>query len=332
MGFMDECLAEVVRSGMVNHRDEEDKYGVFLNEFDALKPDKDVFDAAEDTGPSPPIMEEADKIYEVCSVETPEGPLIINQMAYNMILPTYTVAIYGPRRSGKSKLIRNICQRLRPFFPEVLVFTKTKSSCEYHQFMPDTCIIDGFSEALLEQIMQDQAAKKRAESRGEDMGNYHMLIILDDCMADDMRFKKTFNKVFFNGRHYNITMIVTMQDVKGIAPAATLNTDLCIAFCMPDRRGRDTLREKFADYLSRDQFDAIMDSKECNKKYHVVAFDVSHRYNCIDKRVYVGCVDEEAEEPFVMGDRKLWQYDLNQLKQLGFEHLIAQEDWGIISK
>ena len=247
-----------------------------------------------------------------------------------MIRPGYTVILYGPRRSGKSMFIRNICQRLRPYFPDVVCFTKTKASGEYFSFLPYDHVIDGLDEDLLLALLKNQRKLKKKESRGEFVGNYNLLIIIDDCMAEKLRYKDIFNAVFFNGRHYNVTLLVTVQDVKGIAPAATINADQVFTFSLPDRRGRDTIREKFADYLSRNEFDALYDDPQINKKYHIIGYDIAHRYNPIERRISIGCCDPNAEEPFVMGDRHMWDNSLKQLKELAFEHLIIQDEWAIV--
>ena len=311
-------------------RDENDGYGVFLDEMHKLADIEDKFDTAENNGPDPAIEEELDKYQPYTLIETPYLSININKMAYNMFLVGYTIIVYGPRRSGKSKFIKNLCQRLRPYYPNAVCFTKTKSSCEYHSFLPDTCIIEGLDEPLLLKLLLDQAKKKRAESRGIHQGNYNLLLIIDDCMAEKLRYRDIFNMVFFNGRHYNVTLIVTVQDVKGIAPAATLNADMAVTFCLPDRRGRDTIREKFVDYLDRRQFDTIMDDQRINKKYHLLCFDIAHRYNNIDTRISFGSVDEKKEEKFVLGNKELWKNDKQQLKDLGFEKLLNTDDWGII--
>lgn len=90
------------------------------------------------------------------------------------------------------------------------------------------------------------------------------------------------------------------------------------------------MREKFCDYLSRNEFDALLDSPEVNKKYHMVGFDIAHRYNSLDTRISLGCCEPDTAEPFVMGDRHMWNNCLDQLSDLGFEHLIAQEKWDIV--
>ena len=310
--------------------DDEDDFGVHLDEYSTLIDEEDVFDATEDIGPCPAFIEACTEPVEFCTVETGERPLTVLTGAFNMIRPGYTVILYGPRRSGKSKFIRHICQRIRPWFPDVICFTKTKASGEYFSFLPYDHVIDGLDEDLLMALMKNQRKIKMKESRGEFVGNYNLLVIIDDCMAEKLRYKDIFNMVFFNGRHYNITLLVTVQDVKGVAPSATINADMAFSFSLPDRRGRETVREKFADYLTRNEFDALFDSDEINKKYHIVGFDIAHRYNPIERRISIGCCDPKTEEPFVMGDRHMWNNSLKQLMELGHGHLIQQDHWDIV--
>ncbi len=309
---------------------ERQRFGVFLDEMNSLGSVDDPFDANEFPGCKPPIADHVDKIIPVCKIILPSATEItINQMAYNQVRTDYTVIIYGPRRSGKSKWIKHFCYHNQTRFPNILVFTMTKASGEYMGYVPERCIIDGLDEDLLLAVIYAQKAKKEAESRGEFQGNYSLLIILDDCMAEKLRYKDIFNSVFYNGRHYNITLIVAVQDVKGISPASTFNADLVLCFAIPDKRGRDTMREKFCDYLDKHDFNALMDCKEINRKYHMLCFDIAHRYNDYDSRIYFGCVDESNIEPFVMGCRDLWENNMDQLKALGFGWMINILDWGI---
>lgn len=383
-------IGEIVERCMGGDAEDQNRYGVQMNEFKDLIDDEDFFDAGIGSGPDPPIEEFLKGHVPYCSipldvddselnprvrktriqgdkgakkrskpysdaelasgrlpdvVEYDEAPVAavgfkdgktaftVNRMSYNMFRPGYTIILYGPRRSGKSKLIRNLCQRMAPWFPEVVCFTMTKSSAEYFEYLPYNRVIEGLDEDLLEKLFKHQQKLKEAMSRGEDVGNPNLLIIMDDCMAEGLRYKKTFNKIFYNGRHVNITLIVAVQDVRGIAPSATINCDVACTFSLPDHRGRDTIREKFADYLTRDEFDNLYDSESINKKYHIVLFDIAHRYNPLDKRISFGCVDENAEEPFIMGDRKMWvesPQSRKQLEELGFGYMLEKMDWGII--
>lgn len=331
--FIEQCLLEAA-NGSKGNNGKKKKYGVHLNEMKKLASVKDPYDCAEDIGPSPAIAEEAaepGKPELYTTLQLPSGmALDINRMGYDLVMPGYTVIIYGPRRSGKSHFIKALCQRLRPYYPNVVVFTRTKASCEYHSYVPDSCIIDGLDEDVLMALIGAQEHWKIKESNGEDVGNRNLLIILDDILSEKLRYKDIFNMVFFLGRHWDISFIVSVQDVKAIAPAATANCDVMFTFPLTERRYMDTIREKFAGYLDRDDFDYMMESPEINKKYHMLGFAVSRRYNDINKRVYFGCVDPGKSEEFVMGDRDLWEFDMEQLLELGHENLAKKKDWGIL--
>lgn len=279
------------------------------------------------------IESKEDQADRLNSVRGNNNSFTVNRLAYNLFRPGYTCIFYGPRRSGKSVLVRAASQHMRHFFPEVVVFTMTKASGEYFQWLPYCRVVEGLDEDILSELIRHQISQKERRTRGEDVGNMNLLIIIDDCMAQGLRYVKTFNQLFYNGRHLDITLFVCVQDVRGIAPSATINADLVCTFSLPDRRGRDTIREKFADYLTRDEFDRLYDSPHINKKHHIVAFDIAHRYNDINKRILFGCVNVDALQPFVMGERAMWcesAESRQQLEDLGFGYLLNLSDWGII--
>lgn len=318
-------------SGSIN-----DKYGVMLDEMAELGEQIDPFDCCEFDGPDPPILHFAKEpipytvIQNIGKEKTEEIQIL--QMAYNMILPGYTVIFTGRRRSGKTKLIKALCRHLRPYFPEVVVFTRTKSSCEYSRFVPDSRIIDGFDPDLLISIMEIQKKKKRAQSRGELKDtNYNLLIILDDCLGDRLQWSSQLNSVFFEGRHNNVTLFVSVQDVKGLAPAATGNTDYVFLYPMGDERTMEAVRDKYMYFVDKYEQKDILTDEAINKKFHVLGVDNAHRSNPRDYRLSVGCVDAEKEkEDFVMGTREMWEKDFLQLGELGFENLKSTDDWGIL--
>ena len=325
--FVHKSLASIL--GEKNSGSNEKKYGVQLDEQKKLLEVEDFFDATEAVKPNPPIAEElkAYTPFKIC--QSVDGDFVVNQMAYNQFLPGYTTVCYGKRRSGKTVFIRNICQRIRHLYRDVIVFTKTKSSCEYHKFLPNAVIIEGLDEELLFDILADQKEKNRLSSLGEDMGNYKVLIILDDCMSENLKYKKSINDVFFEGRHEGVTIFVCLQDIKGVFPDVANNIDMAVVFKSEDKRTFDAIRERFCAFLTKDQLWQLLTSETFNQKHHFYCFDRAHIYNSIDHRVSYGCVDMDKEEDFVMGNRELWEEDLEQLEALGFKNLIAQQDWGV---
>jgi len=311
-----------------------EEYGVELDEMQMLSSVPDNFDVAKFNGPDPPIEHflPGPEPYTEVVIGKEGTSLQILKMAYNMILPGYTVIFTGKRRSGKTKVMRALCRHNRRWFPEVIVFTRTKSSGEYSRFLPDSRIIQGFDPDLLIEIAKIQRAKVRDMSNGLRRDeNINILIILDDCLAERLQWSQELNAIFFEGRHLFITLFVSIQDVKGCAPAATGNCDYAFLFPTGDERTFEAVRDKYMPYLDKYELKDLLESEEINKKYHIIGVDIAHKYNSIHERISLGCVDEEQEEEdFVLGSPEMWKDDRKRLRQLGYEHLIGIEDWGIL--
>lgn len=311
-----------------------DEYGIQLDEMQMLSAVPDVFDVAKFDGPDPAIEHflPGPEVYTTVTLGREGKQLDILNMSYNMIMPGYTVIFTGKRRSGKTKVMRALCRHLRRWFPEVIVFTRTKSSGEYSRFLPDSRIIQGFDPDLLVDIAKIQRSKVRDMSNGlRENENINILIILDDCLAERLQWSQELNAIFFEGRHLFITLFVSIQDVKGCAPAATGNCDYAFLFPTGDERTFESVRDKYMPYLDKYELKDLLENEEICKKYHIIGVDIAHKYNDINERISLGCVDEDKEEEdFVMGSPEMWKDDRRRLRELRYEHLIGKRDWGIL--
>jgi hypothetical protein len=310
---------------------QDDQYGVFLNEMDQLSSVFDPYDLCPYNGPDPPIKEASNIVTIFCRFIHEEGDFDIMQMAYDMIRPGFTVLFNGSRRSGKTRLIKNICQRMRPWFPEVIVFTRTKASAEYFSFIPICRVIEGFDPDLFLDIVKIQRQKKKKMSRGELVDvNMNILIILDDCLADNLTYSKELDSAFFEGRHLDITLFVSIQDIKGCAPRATTNCDFAFLFPFGDERAFEAVKDKYCNFISKKQLKGLLDHPQIVKKYHVLGIDRAHKYNPVDRRISLGSVDKNSELPFLMGEKKMWNNSRRQIRDLGMHNWLEREDWGIL--
>lgn len=311
-------------------------YGEQLDEMAELGEQIDPFDCCEFDGPDPAIslfLDRPEVYTTVTDIGKEDGGQIdILKMSYNMILPGYTTIFTGRRRSGKTKLIKALCRHLRAFYPEVVVFTRTKASGEYARFIPHSRIIQGFDPDLLIDLMHIQREKKKAQSRGElPDTNYNLLVILDDCLAERLQWSQELNAVFFEGRHNNVTLFVSIQDVKGCAPAATGNADYVFLYPMGDERTFEAVRDKYMSFVDKYEQRDILNHPDIHKKFHILGIDMAHKSNPRDRKLSIGCVDADKEkDDFVMGTRDMWTSDFKQLDRLGYEHLKGIEDWKIL--
>lgn len=330
-----EMILDALR-GTTNSNDKGKGYGEELDEMAELGEQIDPFDCCEHDGPDPPIAHFLDEpvVYTTLTDLAKESNSCIDimQMAYNMIMPGYTVIFTGRRRSGKTLLIKALCRHLRAFYPEVVVFTRTKASGEYSRIIPHSRVIQGFQPDLLIDLMQIQREKKMAKSRGEMKDvNYNLLVILDDCLAERLQWSQELNAVFFEGRHNNVTLFVSIQDVKGCAPAATGNADYVFLYPMGDERTFEAVRDKYMSFVDKYEQRDIMNHPDIHKKFHIVGIDIAHKSNPRDRKISLGCIDVDKEkDDFVMGTRDMWRDDFAQLDRLGYSHLKGIEDWKIL--
>ncbi len=251
----------------------------------------------------------------------------VKPLYWEMFCPDFTIAVFGKRRSGKTFWIQSLCSFLRPYFPEVVCFTRTKCSGEWLKIIPEKCIIEGLNDAVLESLYDRQRTYKTKQSQGKKTGNINLLVIMDDCLSSGLRNNKLINEVFYEGRHLNICFIVTSQDVKGIHPAATSNSDVAVCFNVRSERDKEALRTKYADvFKNNDDFGDLLE-KVTALQYHCVAFLQAYPHLPVEETVFMGRA--EKPEPFVMGSRKLWYGAERQLIDLGFYHLLNKPDWGI---
>jgi hypothetical protein len=332
--FKDNPCREIIISALSEgmHPGDNDKgYGVKYDEMGSLSSLFDPYDITPFNGPDPPIQEiTLQPNFYTCFCHE-EGDFGILQMAYDIIRPGYTVIFNGSRRSGKTKLIRNLCQRLRPWYPEIIIFTRTKASGEYFSFVPICRVVEGFDPELFLEIVNIQREKKKKLTRGElEDVNTNILIILDDCLADKLQYSNELDSAFFEGRHLDITIFVSIQDIKGCAPRATTNCDISFIFPFGDERSFEAVRDKYCNFISKNQLRSLLTHPKFQKKYHFFCFDMAHKYNPVDYRVSFGCVDDRLERPFVMGERKIWKDSRSQLRDLGMDNMMNRDDWGIL--
>lgn len=324
----------------IDPMDTESGYGWQLDESTMLANVPDPYDCCPFLGPDPEILPNCPngepEIYTNVTLGKPgkEIQLDIMNLSYDIVRPGYTVIFNGSRRTGKSKLIHGLCRHLRPLFKEVYVFTNTKASGEYFRKIPIARVYEGFKPDILLQIIQRQKSFRRAQTRGELEGeSIEILVIIDDCISDKLQWQQRFNQIFWEGRHYGVSLWVTSQDIKAIAPGATINSDVSFIFPFGDARSTESVNEKYLYFLDKWQSADLLKHLELRKKHHVIAIDMAHKYNPIDRRIAIGCVNVDDEpSDFVMGTWALWEDSKDQLKGLGFEHLVQKPDqaWGIL--
>lgn len=135
-----------------------------------------------------------------------------------------SIIIIAKRGSGKSIL----CRSLLKFFiedrkvPAGMVIAPTdRMNKFYGKDFPDLFVHNEYRTEAMEKLLYRQKhviEKRKQKAKKGKKVNARCVLLMDDCLGEDKKWKKDqpIREVLFNGRHYKITYILTMQDPLGV--------------------------------------------------------------------------------------------------------------------
>lgn len=229
------------------------------------------------------------------------------------ILPDATILILGRRRSGKSFLARDIFYHHHQNLQSGVIFSGTEEASPFFSdFIPDSFIHPEYDPELIENILVRQKRKIReAKAKGlSDSGKHksnNIFIVLDDMLHDAQNWKKekTIKSIFFNGRHYNIFFILTMQYPLGITPELRSNIDYIFIFNEPSIKNRKKIYDDYAGMIpSYEHFCNILDA--CTQNHECLVIKSSG--NSTDLKQQVFWYKAEEHKDFKVGNPIFWKY------------------------
>jgi hypothetical protein len=235
------------------------------------------------------------------------------------ILPDATILCLGRRRVGKSWLVRDIFFHHR-HIPSGVIFSGTEEASPFFSdFVPDMFIHQEYSPSLVENILTRQKKKIREaklENKSDTgkLPSNNIFIVLDDMLHDAQNWKKekTIKNIFFNGRHFNILFILTMQYPLGITPELRSNIDYIFVFNEPSVKNRKKIYDDYAGMIpSFDHFCNILDS--CTQNHECLVIKTAGNSN--DLRDQIFWYKAEAHKNFKVGHPKFWQYHQQNYNQ-----------------
>lgn len=165
----------------------------------------------------------------------PPNELGFNRLSFNRfdlrnICDHATIALIAKRASGKSWLVKEI-MKVRKDIPSWVIICKTeKLNAFYSNLIPDSYIYYNFESEILDRIFARQKRlnedNKLRKKIGKKEKDDRVMLVMDDCMSDKSWIKDpNIGELFFNGRHYHISFILTMQYSKGLPPDMRGNLD-----------------------------------------------------------------------------------------------------------
>lgn len=300
------------------------------DEVGKLNEDDDIPESEKNTLDAPVVFRYqspvSDKEYE------------IRQFNHNQIGENFTVVLYARRRTGKTYALHSLMLARRHLFPRVYVFSKTRGDHEYHPYVPEHCIIEGLQEEVFWALVDEQRELvEQMHQSGENDHNIKLMIVIDDCLADGYRWRRDLDTAFFNGRHLQIELYITTQDMMGLPPALVTNTDLAICGRMTDDRSIEALRKKFGTFFkNNDDLLHTMAALFEGRRHFFMMFNCACPFISPDQLWFCGRFHrpDETTYPIVMGCKEFWEGAEQQLMKHpgGMEFLSAPDEvWGVVT-
>lgn len=230
--------------------------------------------------------------------------LKLKEFDIHSIASNKVVVMIGKRNTGKSFLIRDLIHRHRDIpFGTVISGTEGANSF-YANMVPRAFIHEDFSPELLQNVMSRQkkliaACKPNTDCRA--------FLIMDDLMFDSKAWIKDRNvkAMFFNGRHYGMLFVCTMQFPLGIPPELRTNIDYVFILREQFISNRKRLYDHYAGMFHNfEVFAQVLD--QCTENYECLVIDNTTRSNKIEDQ----CFWYKAREhpPFrIAAPQKIWQ-------------------------
>lgn len=144
--------------------------------------------------------------------------------------PNPSICMIAKRASGKSWLCRNIIKNYMHLPGGVIISKTERMNPFYGKFFPDLYIHYEYTSEKINRVLERQRQIiekcKEKHKQGKKV-DPRAFIIMDDCLASKGSWMndQPMMEIFFNGRHYQLMFILTMQFPLGIRPELRCNFD-----------------------------------------------------------------------------------------------------------
>ena len=211
------------------------------------------------------------------------------------------IILLGRRSTGKSVMVRDILYHNR-HIPIGTVISRTDHLVHfYDKFIPGMLIHKRYEPVILDKVF-----KRQEKAIAEKWANPNSFLLLDDCLPDAKNFNKDerVDEIFYNGRHYKLLFILTMQTPTAIPPGFRTNTDFTFILKNTNGDDREKLFKNYANmFETREQFEIVLDS--CTEDYNCLVIDNTTKSNKLEDQVFY--YKAGMHEDFRICSNSVWQ-------------------------
>lgn len=175
--------------------------------------------------------------------------LKLRKFSFDMMGKSDTVAVIGKRKSGKSVLLRDLLYHFRDIPIGTVISPTEKLNKNYSRIVPPIFIHDAYRDDIVDKVLKRQRVVIENMAKDPNFADVdpYAFLLLDDCMFDDDWQKANVMKeIFYNGRHYKLMFILSLQYCMGLKIGMRNNLDWTFLFKEGIHANKRRLYEFFA--------------------------------------------------------------------------------------
>lgn len=162
--------------------------------------------------------------------EQVDDKLPIQEFKLDDMVINPSIIMIAKRGSGKSWITKAIIYKYTDIPVGVIISPTEKDNPFFVDFFPDTFIFYSYESKILRKLLLRQKIVLKKAREKKEKGKFidpRALVVMDDCLASKGTWAKDplVSELLFNGRHRQITYILTMQFPLGITPELRGNFD-----------------------------------------------------------------------------------------------------------
>lgn len=201
------------------------------------------------------------------------------------------IAIIAKSGSGKSWVIRDILNYIKDIPCGTIIAPTDTMNGFYNDFFPQSFIHHKYHEDIIPNLLKRQVIilRKNEEriKNGKKPIDPRAFLIMDDCMSTKHLWKKDPNilKIFNEGRHYQLTFIISMQYSLGLEPELRSNLDYVFLLGEDFRKNKDRLYDHYCGMFdTKHLFNQVF--MQVTDDYGTMVINNRLRTNDINKKIF----------------------------------------------
>lgn len=222
------------------------------------------------------------------------------------------IVFIGKRKTGKSFLIRDLLYHKRSFSMATVISATENANGFYSHMVPSLFIHDKFSDDLVGNVLkyQEKIVKrnKKLKELCQPTSDDRMAFIMDDMMSSKNSWIRSENvsSMFYNGRHYNLLFLLSLQYVMGLPPDMRNNVDYVFLLRENIHKSRKKLYENWAGIFPKfEMFESVLN--ECTQNFECIVIKNNANNNKIEECVF--WYKAEPRPKFQICSKKYWDMD-----------------------